>query len=809
MSSSGQTPTPPMPAMPSVANMPFGAPLLQFPFVPPIAANIPIPATLPTANSTSDWAEYKSDDGRIYYYNSATKQSSWEKPEEMKTETEKLLANCPWKEYRTDDGRLYYHNVVSKESMWTVPKELDDLKQKLAAEESNKAGGGKGEQNISNDAIGPQPPSQASKPQQQRSITPITISSTPPQESMTSDTPKDTRGQRSPDSQTSSEGKVDSSPNDFPLPSSITTPSEPKEPSEAFKDLLREKNVSSTASWEFALKLIGNDQRFDRFRSHPERKQFFNAYKVQKAKEEKEEQRVKAKRAKENLEKFLHTSEKINSTTKYRQALESLRDLDVWKAVPDADRREIFDDAIVFLAKKEKSEAKQLRKRNMRVLSDILDSMTQITFRTTWQEAQQLLLDNPVFAQDADLLGMDKEDALIVFEEHIRQLETEEEEEKKREKKRLVRQQRKNREAFVGFLDELHASGKLTSMSKWVNLYHEISADPRFTAMLSQPFAGSTPLDLFKFYVEDLKARYEDEKQLIKDILRSKGFEVTIATTYVDFATVLSEDTRSATLDGGNVKIIYEKLIEKEKEKERERIKEETKVKRKLETAFLAVLAKLDPPIDENAEWESVRPLICNEEAFTAIGSEAERLSLFKSCIRTMEESCSHHHSKSKKSFYSTKKSDKSKKIKKRPHSSSSSSSSSSDNDHRDRSHSHSSRTHVTKKDSRSHSKSDRSLSGSSSDSDADYKKYKSISPHKHSSVSSSEVVSRSALIVVCFRNLMTKEIVLDWSQKRAKCCQTQRRVRPTSRSTIWKNSKNKEDFCYSNWRLINRTSTK
>lgn len=44
---------------------------------------------------------------------------------------------------------------------------------------------------------------------------------------------------------------------------------------------------------------------------------------------------------------------------------------------------------------------------------------------------------------------MDKEDALIVFEEHIRQMENEENEEKSREILRVRRQQRKNREAFV------------------------------------------------------------------------------------------------------------------------------------------------------------------------------------------------------------------------------------------------------------------------------------------------------------------------------------------------------------------------
>ena len=44
---------------------------------------------------------------------------------------------------------------------------------------------------------------------------------------------------------------------------------------------------------------------------------------------------------------------------------------------------------------------------------------------------------------------MDKEDALICFEEHIRMLESEYDDEKERERRRMKRQQRKNREAFV------------------------------------------------------------------------------------------------------------------------------------------------------------------------------------------------------------------------------------------------------------------------------------------------------------------------------------------------------------------------
>ena len=50
----------------------------------------------------------------------------------------------------------------------------------------------------------------------------------------------------------------------------------------------------------------------------------------------------------------------------------------------------------------------------------------------------------------------------------------------------------------------------------------------RFHALLGQP--GSTPLDLFKFYVEELKARFHDEKKIIKEILKEKEFEMDAAT---------------------------------------------------------------------------------------------------------------------------------------------------------------------------------------------------------------------------------------------------------------------------------------
>lgn len=78
------------------------------------------------------WTEHKAPDGRTYYYNHISKQSSWEKPDDLKSKAELMLSNCPWKEYKSDSGKIYFHNSQTKESRWTKPKELEELEEMVA-----------------------------------------------------------------------------------------------------------------------------------------------------------------------------------------------------------------------------------------------------------------------------------------------------------------------------------------------------------------------------------------------------------------------------------------------------------------------------------------------------------------------------------------------------------------------------------------------------------------------------------------------------------------------------------------------------
>jgi len=579
------------------------------------------------------WTEHKAPDGRTYFYNAATRASSWEKPDSLKTPAELELSKCPWKEYTSDAGKIYFHNVETKESVWTIPPALAELKDKLKQDDPKAAAAeplAKGEKSNGSSAPGVEESTKPNiaKEASDKSAMEAAMAATLASMGAPSTTKEDSNSAVDKDA---SETRV--------------VFKDKKEAMDGLKDLLRERNVPSTANWEAALKLINKDPRWEYLCKLTEKKQVFNAYKIQRQKEEKEEARLKAKKNKEDLEEFLMTNDRITSTMKYFRCDELFGETTVWKNVPEIERREVFEDSMVNLAKKEKEKAKQLRKRNTNRLTDILDRMTNIKYNTTWEQAQQMLLDNPAFADDDDLLAMDKEDALIVFEDHIRQLEKEEDVEKDKERKRQKRHQRKNRDGFIELLDELHEAGKLTSMSLWVELYQAICADNRFAHMLGQP--GSTPLDLFKFYVEDLKSRYTMEKKVIKEILREKNYELKASTTFEEFATMICEDNRSATLDAGNVKLTYNSLLEKAEAKEKERVKEESRKLRKLETNFRTLLAKL--PIEPTTPWETARPQLEKEPEFEAISQEYERARIYKEFMKDLEESCMHSHTKRKK----------------------------------------------------------------------------------------------------------------------------------------------------------------
>lgn len=107
-----------------------------------------------TPGQAALWQEARAADGRVYYYNVQTKATQWTRPPEMMGAAEvctalpaeashqlkltklcekRALANQPWKEYTADGGRKYWYNTETKQSSWDMP---DVYKQALAAQDA-------------------------------------------------------------------------------------------------------------------------------------------------------------------------------------------------------------------------------------------------------------------------------------------------------------------------------------------------------------------------------------------------------------------------------------------------------------------------------------------------------------------------------------------------------------------------------------------------------------------------------------------------------------------------------------------------
>lgn len=528
------------------------------------------------------WSEHTSPDGRTYFYNNDTKQSSWSKPDELKTPAERLMSKCPWKEHKqADTGKVYFYNSDTKESTWTEPEELTKTKEEIKKLEEKEA-------------------LEAKESEKEELV----------------EKKEDIKKEESDSEEVVYETKEDAK--------------------NAFKQLLKDKAVASISTWEQAMKLISADKRYNAIPKLNEKKQCFNAYKTQKAKEEKEEERQAAKEAKEKLYEFLTNHPLINSYSLYRKTNDQFDTTKEWTTVPERDRKDVFEDAMFFLGKKEKKEETELRAKQKEELAILFEDMKDITYKTTWVDAQEVLSTYKPFKNNILFENVDKEDMVIIFIEHIKALELDFEDEKQKKYAKERRTQRVNRDNFIKLLTELHERKKLDSTSLWADLYPIISKDPRYTTMLGQP--GSTTLDLFKFYLEDLKSTMHDDKKAIKDLLRTSRFDVETDTSYEKFHALITSNERTRGIDKGNVKLHFLGLLEKAEAREKEIQRLEERKKKRRETSFKHMLKDAEPPITYGEEWSKIKSRFEKDSAYQAFSDDDKsRSKIFKDFSANLE----------------------------------------------------------------------------------------------------------------------------------------------------------------------------
>jgi len=72
------------------------------------------------------WSETKDPkSGRPYYWNKATNETSWVKPDDLLTQSQRATG---WTQTSTAEGKLYWYNKADKtKTSWTAPSGWDDV----------------------------------------------------------------------------------------------------------------------------------------------------------------------------------------------------------------------------------------------------------------------------------------------------------------------------------------------------------------------------------------------------------------------------------------------------------------------------------------------------------------------------------------------------------------------------------------------------------------------------------------------------------------------------------------------------------
>ena len=103
-------------------------------------------------------------------------------------------------------------------------------------------------------------------------------------------------------------------------------------------------------------------------------------------------------------------------------------------------------------------------------------------------------------------------------------------------------------------------------------------------------------------------------------------------TSYDEFLTIIQQDDRYSSLDGGNLKLTFNALLEKAEMKEKEKNKEETRKQKKLENSFKSMLRELG--VTHLDDWEKVKAKIEDNPTFDCVTNESDKIRIFKVYVR-------------------------------------------------------------------------------------------------------------------------------------------------------------------------------
>ncbi|XP_061412371.1 transcription elongation regulator 1-like isoform X2 [Lethenteron reissneri] len=609
---------PPMPTFPPGLVPPFRIPIpgmhLPLPGLiagmpPPLVPMMPPPVAVAVAISTpqglvlpqpsAEWTEHKTADGRTYYYNIRTLESTWEKPAELREKekkaqekdaekkeqspkekdgedmevdgekTEKLevkqpepqqeelteeeraaqkakpiattaVPGTPWCVVWTGDERVFFFNPTTRLSMWERPEELVERADvdRIIQSPPHKQG-----------REPEKPPEKEEKPK---------VEEPKPLEEENK-AKKRKLEEPEPEKEASMEAEIRAARERATLPQETR--------SQQFSEMLLQRGVSAFSTWEKELHKVVFDPRY-LLLNPKERKQAFDEFVKVRAEEERKERKNKMMQIKDDFKKLLEDT-KVTSRSNFSEFAAKFGKESRFKAVEKMkDREALFVEYVTALKKKEKESAKSKMEK---VRGDYFGLLMEqhLDGQSRWTKARERMEGDMRF-QAVESSGQREE----WFRQHVEKLAKAGDSERERELERQARteaslrererevqkarseqtreidrerEQHKREEAiqhFKALLSDMVRSSEVN----WDETRRSLRKDHRWE--LASLLDRSEKEKLFKEHVDALSKR---KKEQFKQLLDETS-EITLTSTWREVRKLIKEDPRCSKFSSSDRK---------------------------------------------------------------------------------------------------------------------------------------------------------------------------------------------------------------------------------------------------------------
>ncbi|KAI0343200.1 hypothetical protein BDW22DRAFT_1484047 [Trametopsis cervina] len=591
------------------------------------------------------WTEHRNPEGRTYWFNTGTRESVWEKPDDLKTPFERALNQTKWKEYFSG-GRKYYYNTESKESKWDMPDELLLLLEKVEKEAKSQpsnalvttgsAGAAPGNQGAANPLGGSDPSSSTgSQPHMNGQNGDLTVGH--PVAPL-------------PFQQASILPARPNLPDDPVIPHNGFATVEEGE--KAFMHLLRKAGVDATWTWDQTMRAIITDPLYKALNTLAEKKAAWQKFTDGLKAKEQEEREARLSKLRPALRNMLKGNPNVFHYTTFATADRLFAQHPIWQqARIEVERKLIFEEYVAELKQREMQESRASRSRSISKLVALFKTLD-VDVLTRWRQAQTKVTESEEWQNDEELRKLPTLDILLAFEDYSRVREREFEEQMRRSQVEKTRKERKAREGFRNLLHELVDAGKIRARTQWKSVYPSFSDDKRYLDMLGNP--GSNPLELFWDIVDDLDQKLDKKIEIARQAMTRwdektsdgstleglpKPFKIVPETTKEQFLQVIKSDNESVEkLNDEDLNEIFTTLHAEAVKHQADEKRRAERRQRHLQDDLRYALKKLTEPIDIALSFEEAVPLMQDLPEYKAIDDEEGRRAAFTKYVKRQKE---------------------------------------------------------------------------------------------------------------------------------------------------------------------------